>query len=209
MMIQLRLNGDHISDHDSMKQAEQETARLIGEMEDGVLYTLSMFDPSKGLILQNHTNRRINGTFYKQAGSGSNDLVALDAIEFDATDMVLLMSNEEFDRVSDNDESSDAIGLAHVEHNGPFYVHIVNEMLAFFGASDFSEIGQEALAFAREKYRPQEWSTVTVEVTASIQLRVRPGVDVDEVLSDMDYHFQSQTDGAVVLSTELTDQAIK
>lgn len=46
---------------------------------------------------------------------------------------------------------------------------------------------------------------VYVSVTARLIIRVDEGVDITEVLSEMDYDFTSQTDGANIEDTEIQD----
>ena len=46
---------------------------------------------------------------------------------------------------------------------------------------------------------------VYVNVTARLNIRVDEGVDINEVLDEMDYDFTSQTNGADIEDTEITD----
>lgn len=46
---------------------------------------------------------------------------------------------------------------------------------------------------------------VYVTVTTRLIIRADEGVDIDEVLSDMDYYFKSQTDGADIEDTDIRD----
>ena len=45
---------------------------------------------------------------------------------------------------------------------------------------------------------------VYVNVNARLILQVDEGVEVEDVLSNMDFEFESQTDNADILDTELT-----
>ena len=50
--------------------------------------------------------------------------------------------------------------------------------------------------------------------TAYLQIRVTvesedPNIDLDEVISDLDYDITSMTEGAKIVSTEITDREIK
>ena len=49
---------------------------------------------------------------------------------------------------------------------------------------------------------------VYVNVTARLNIRVDEGVDINEVLDEMDYDFTSQTDGADIEDTDITDWGI-
>jgi len=46
---------------------------------------------------------------------------------------------------------------------------------------------------------------VYVNVTTRLIIRADEGVDINDVLSDMDYDFTSQTDGADIEDTEVTN----
>ena len=49
---------------------------------------------------------------------------------------------------------------------------------------------------------------VYVNVTARLNIRVDEGVDINEVLDEMDYDFTSLTDGADIEDTDITDWGI-
>jgi len=74
--------------------------------------------------------------------------VSIGTEEFDATDYVLSMSLNWIHELRDHDESSDVIGEALVNHDGPFEVDITESILSFFGV--------ESPIFAREApaFRP-------------------------------------------------------
>jgi hypothetical protein len=46
---------------------------------------------------------------------------------------------------------------------------------------------------------------VFVQVTVSVVINMDEGIEVSEVLNDMDYNFKSNTNGADVVDTELSD----
>lgn len=48
-------------------------------------------------------------------------------------------------------------------------------------------------------------------VTLTVKLKVKTGnkVDIDQVISDMDYNFTSNTNGAIIENTEIVEQEIK
>jgi hypothetical protein len=48
-------------------------------------------------------------------------------------------------------------------------------------------------------------SKVYVEVKVRLVLDVYPGVEVSEVVNELDYSFKSMTDTAMVLDTEILD----
>ena len=45
----------------------------------------------------------------------------------------------------------------------------------------------------------------TVQVTFNIDISVNDGVDVDEILNEMDYDFKTNTNEADVLDSEMTN----
>ena len=49
---------------------------------------------------------------------------------------------------------------------------------------------------------------VYVTVTTRLIMRVEEGVEIDDVISDMDYDFTSNTEGANIESTEIDDYDI-
>ena len=46
---------------------------------------------------------------------------------------------------------------------------------------------------------------ITVQVTFNIDISVNDGVDVDEILNEMDYDFKTNTNEADVLGSEMTN----
>ena len=46
---------------------------------------------------------------------------------------------------------------------------------------------------------------ITVQVTFNIDISVNDGVDVDEILNEMDYDFKTNTNEADVLDSEMTN----
>jgi hypothetical protein len=56
-----------------------------------------------------------------------------------------------------------------------------------------------------EHERKRNMRTVFVEVKVKVVLDMEEGIEVTEVLEDMDYNFVSHTDGAEVADTEIKD----
>jgi hypothetical protein len=50
---------------------------------------------------------------------------------------------------------------------------------------------------------------VNVAMTTRVILDMDEGIEVTEVLENMDYQFTSQTEGAVVVDAEITDWDVK
>jgi len=51
-------------------------------------------------------------------------------------------------------------------------------------------------------------SKVYVELKVKLIIRTEPGVDISDVISDMDYHFESATKDADIEDTEIIDYEI-
>jgi len=49
---------------------------------------------------------------------------------------------------------------------------------------------------------------VYVNVTTRLIINADDGVDIDEVIQEMDYHFDSQVDGADIEDTEIVEHEI-
>lgn len=49
---------------------------------------------------------------------------------------------------------------------------------------------------------------IYVNVTTRLIIQADDGVNVDDVLSEMDYDFTSQTDGAEIIDTEIRDHEV-
>lgn len=97
---------------------------------------------------------RVLGTFFKQVWGGrKNDLaLPVGAVPFDATKAVLALPIEELRALEDHDYSTDAIGQAHIEWDGPFGVEIEDSLAKFFGVDAVSEITEQMLAAKRVLY---------------------------------------------------------
>lgn len=50
---------------------------------------------------------------------------------------------------------------------------------------------------------------VTVEVKVKLKIRTKEGVEISEVIQEMDYSFTSQTDNAEIMDTEIRDFEVK
>ena len=49
---------------------------------------------------------------------------------------------------------------------------------------------------------------IYVNVITRLIIQANEGVDIDDVLSEMDYDFTSTTEGAEIIDTEITDQEV-
>ena len=50
---------------------------------------------------------------------------------------------------------------------------------------------------------------IYVEVTCRVIINAEEGVPVEDILSDMDYEFKSNTEGADIVDTEITNWKIQ
>lgn len=114
---------------------------------------------------QNHIALpRLIGTFHRQEWGGrKNDTaIPMGEVEFDATDWILDMPYEDLMAVEDDEQSSDAIGLAHVQWDGPHRVEIVDAICDFFGVNEISMITNAMQLEKRIQY-PRASKPVTAD----------------------------------------------
>lgn len=83
---------------------------------------------------------RIRGRFFKQAWNDNDYAVPLGEVGFEATDHIMEMDWDEFRDIEDNDSSSDEIGLAHVLHEGPHEVQIVEGIAQYLGFAEEADV---------------------------------------------------------------------
>ncbi len=118
----------------------------------------------------------IRGTFDKEqwAGPREDRAESLGEVQFDATDYIVQMNIGELRKVKDNDETSDGIGQAHVDHDGPFEVRIESAICEFFKVSDVTEITNALLQSARKWLQSQPAGNfrARVSVTTYIDLPI-------------------------------------
>lgn len=160
-----------------------------------------------GYLLAAPTNYRIEGIYTKQQWGGRKNSQALYVGEekFDATDAVLLLDHAELISLVDGDESTDALGVAHVQHKGPCEVAITQSILDYFGVASLREITPEALAYAREKAQPQPACDEELTLTIKVKVKVALGKSVTEFIEELDYSVVSKTPGIIVIDTEIVD----
>ena len=97
------------------------------------------FQPTTGTLI---------GRFEKQRWAGDR-AEEIETVQFDATDYILNMSAAGLRKVEDCNYSSDAIGQAHVDHEGPFSVYIEQAICTFFGVEAVSDIKSTHLRQAK------------------------------------------------------------
>lgn len=153
------------------------------------------------------TEKRIIGTFVKQMWTDpkENQVEEVERIDFDATDYVLRMEYDDFLRLEDNFGTSDQLGLQFVDWKGPCVVHITQSICQFFGVDSIAQVSRESFDLAASLQPPAPETEVTVEATVRLKVRLQPGVDIQDVLDNMDYEFSSQTLGGTIFDTEIVE----
>lgn len=97
----------------------------------------------------------IEGVFNQQLWTGpKNDtLMHCKAVRFDATHYVLHdFGLQAIHGLKDSDDTSDDVGLAHVDWNGPHDVEVVDSILDYFGADKLCDITLAHLECARMSF---------------------------------------------------------
>jgi hypothetical protein len=158
-----------------------------------------------GRLVASITNRRIEGVFTKQSWGGrkGNDPIHAGEEEFDATDYVLNLPYDEVLEIRDNRESSDTIGTAHIQWDGPHEVEIVDSICEFFGVAELGNITQEMFGLARERYNPRKPEAHEIEMTLKVRVVVSPGATLEDFIRDADYSVKSATSGVTVSSVTM------
>jgi hypothetical protein len=158
------------------------------------------------------SNRRIIGLYKKQEWDGNDYAILVGEVEFDATDVVLNLPLDDIREMADNSEDSDNVGNQCVEWHGPHVVHIEDAIMEYFGVEDLSEITEELLVFAREREKPKQKIVETMTLTVKLNVLMSEQEDeearqqlLSEVVENLDYDFTSNTPGAIIQSTEITD----
>lgn len=150
----------------------------------------------------------IQGIFRKEQWTGPKRKVAelVETVEFDATAEVLALTYEQFVALQDRYMNSDDIGRNCVSWDGPYEVDIQDGIEAFFGVRN-NEVTREHFDFVVSRHSAAPPTFKAFNVTARVLVRVQPGVDATDFVSDMQYGFISGTNGVVVQATEIVDCA--
>lgn len=198
MSFKIMKDGEHSATADTFDAAVSSAQVLLGFHKD-VKTTYSIVDCA-GKLLAAVTNRRITGTFTKQVWGGrkGNDAIHVEDVEFDATNYVLLMAHDELVALEDNRESTDCVGQAHVDWDGPHEVTVVESVCEYFGVGCITDITSEALAFARKFASLEPAREKVVTLMLKVRLNVAQGGSVDEFVRDLTCNLTSQTPGVKV-----------
>jgi len=113
--------------------------------------------------------KSIIGKFNKQEWINDTAL-SVDIEKFDATSHVLNMGLSDIWELEDNQYSTDHIGEAYVEHNGPFEVEITESICEFFGVDNLEEITQNMI---------DEAKSLHVEKVGKIKIRMVLDIEYD------------------------------
>ena len=153
------------------------------------------------------TNRRIEGSFTKQAWGGrkDNDAIFVGSEQFDATDAVLLMPHAELMELEDNQDSTDSLGREHVNWDGPCEVTVVSSVCEYFGVETLRGITAEALAFARERAAPERATVETITLAVQVTVRILPGANRhrETFVDSLSCSITSSIEGNLVLGADV------
>lgn len=98
--------------------------------------------------------KTIDGRMEKQVWQGDNAM-SIGEAGFDATDYVLSLTAEAIQKVTDCDYTSDYIGMALVDHDGPCEVYIEEAINSYFGVLDLSALDADRVEQARALHTQQ------------------------------------------------------
>lgn len=188
-----------------LAEAQNVAEALFGYVSEQGDTTISV--ESDGVCVAVYTNRKIIGSFTKQAWGGrkGDDAIYVGTEEFDATDYVLLLDHPELVGLFDGEEGTDEVGLAHFDWNGPCEVTLVAAICEFFGVDVLDDITPEALAFARARRNPKPPVAQTVTLSIKVDVSMFGEVTLADFVENLDYSVISNTPGVRVLQTELVD----
>lgn len=193
---------------DDLQKAAERIMETLGENEQMTLYIVD----EHNLPIRFSTNARMVGTYRKQQWTSNDYAILVAEDSFDATDAILNLPLTEIHELSDDSEDTDRIGNMHIDWRGPHSVWLTESVCAYFDVDDLEEIGQAHLDAARAFEKPKGQTVKSVTVTVSLNVSM-PDFDNDterqELLSalieNLDYDFISNTPGAIIQSTEITD----
>lgn len=144
-----------VGEEDTLPEAIAFASRYHGLKKPDITLTVEV--AGTGVPVASFSTRRIMGDFTKQRWGGhrGNDAISCGEARFDATVFILSMPYEQVIAIKDDHDSSDQIGQAHVDWNGPHCVELVDSMCDFFGVSKLAEISRDHFNFVVQS-RQQE-----------------------------------------------------
>lgn len=205
-----QVDGDDIADHGTAADAIAFARdRFATQRAAGDLVTVCVVDPS-GAPFDWRSNRRIRGTFTKQAWGGrkGDDAVFVGQEAFDATTQVLLLDLAEIHALRDYHDTTDAIGSSVVSWEGPFEVVLIDSMLTFFGVRRVRDITEQHVQFARAIYAPVHSTEYDVEVVLKVRVRNGEGISITDVIDGLRYSAHSTLPGAVIGSVSIESSKV-
>ncbi len=143
---------------------------------------------------------RIIGTFIGQRNIGRDRYEHAFTREFDATGYVLTIPLIEIQGLLDRFDNTDAIGIEHVIHDGPFDVEIVESIKAFFEIDELEDLTKDQLEFKRRENREIVIQSDLREVEITTRARVwrERADDLAVALHDTADHFVTRNPGETV-----------
>jgi len=196
-------DGGYYDDVDTLEQAVGLAEELLGGVTEGELSTFTV--KCEGRLLASVTNRDIQATFHMQYRRRGAAALDCGRVDFNATGHVLRMEPDALRALRDGEESSAAVGLAHIDWDGPCRVILVDAVCAFFGVADLAEITDEALAFVRRRRPGLEVTKTGLRLTFDVWLLVEEGASIGEFMQDLDCRITSRTSGVSVIDTKFVD----
>ena len=159
----------------------------------------------EGKLIFSLTNRRIECEFLKQVWGGRKGDMAIEvgSETLDVTDYVLSLPYERFLEIEDNHESSDEIGRAHTDWDGPCEATIKDSVLGYFGVADLNDVTPECLAQARESALNKKLAQEDAILDVTLQIKVRKNGDVQVSPDALDCSVRANAAGLRVLDVSI------
>lgn len=149
--------------------------------------------------------KKIIGCFEKQEWMHDDEYIDIGSEDFDATSYILNMDYEDVIEITDCDDSSDVIGRAHVDWDGPCSVTELEESIAgFFGVDQLDEITEEMFDDAKKQYSVKPFVKKSISMEIKVDLMASPDINIHDVIKNLMVQIRSETPGAVVKNFEVT-----
>ncbi len=136
--------------HDVLAAALALAERLHDPAVKGVTITVEQDGDPRPLA--SLSTRPIIGKFTKQVWTGrkGDDAVFADSEMFDATAYITALPFDQLVTLRDFDDTSDTVGTAHVNWDGPHEVEIVDSICDYFGVSKIEHITASHYAYVTQ-----------------------------------------------------------
>lgn len=205
-MFAILTAGNTLSREYTLPAAIEAAESLLAALPAGERATFTIKDAA-GQRVASVTNRRITCSFVKQTWGGrkGDDAIFVGEEHFDATDAVLSLDYAKFLELADADDSSDELGRAHIDWDGPCSVTLLESVCEYFDVEYPHQVTPLEFSVAQAHASPKAAESKMLTLTVQVRVRVAPGASVEDFLADLDYTVRSNTPGVVVTDTEITD----